>query len=333
MRNRDAVDGSTRRVFFRRAAYAAGGCVLLPGRVMEAAERPSRADHCIFIRMVGGPSHADTFDLKEGPWLPRSFQPARYGDVLFPRGLFPDLAERLGSIALVRSVRARSLVHALAQSRLMQAERVAGRAGQAGVDAELRGFDNLGPAPEGAEAPGEEDRARYGDTRLGNACVMARNFLRSRHGRQLIQIDSTGWDNHEGIYAGALNAADPNSLARQFDRALARLIGDLALDGLLDKTLVVAMGEFGRTVGPLNDSSGRDHYPQQAVMVAGAGIRGPKAIGATDRQGSATVESGWRRAGDIRAEDIQATIYSALGVDWVSGLRGEDCGTVEELWG
>jgi hypothetical protein len=331
MWNRCGLNEPTRRVFFRRVVFSAGGCALLPARVMEAA-RPARADHCIFIRMVGAPSHVDTFDLKEGPWLPRSFQPARYGDLLFPRGLFPDLAERLGSIALVRSARARTLVHELAQTRLPAAELVAGAAGQAAADAELRGFDNLGPAAQGVERATSEDRSRYGDTRLGSACAAARHLLRSADSRQLIQIDSTGWDNHADIYAGALNATDPDSLARQFDRAVARLIGDLALDGRLGRTLVVAMGEFGRSVGPLNDAAGRDHDPQQAVMVAGAGIRGPKAIGATDRRGGATTEYGWKHARDIRAEDIRATVYSALGVEVPSALRNEECDSVEELW-
>jgi uncharacterized protein (DUF1501 family) len=85
---------------------------------------------------------------------------------------------------------------------------------------------------------------------------------------------------------------------------------------LLDDTLVVAMGEFGRTVGNLNVGGGRDHFLQQSVLMAGAKIRGPRVIGATDDIGRLTTEPGWARDRDIRAEDLEATLYSALGIDW-----------------
>jgi uncharacterized protein (DUF1501 family) len=89
---------------------------------------------------------------------------------------------------------------------------------------------------------------------------------------------------------------------------------------------VVAMGEFGRTTGPLNTQSGRDHFLQQSVLFAGAGIRGPKTIGATDDLGRITTEPGWERSRDIRAEDIEATIYSALGIDWTTVRRDDPLG-------
>jgi len=95
-------------------------------------------------------------------------------------------------------------------------------------------------------------------------------------------------------------------------------LSDLQADGLLDQTLIVAQGEFGRTVGKLNGNSGRDHFQQQAMLFAGARIRGGRAIGATDEQGARTVDPGWSRDRDVRAEDVEATIYSALGIDWTT---------------
>ena len=171
-----------------------------------------------------------------------------------------------------------------------------------------------------------DERVRYGNTGFGNACITARNLLRARLGTRFVQISIGGWDNHTGIYTGAFNPANQNSLIRQFDNGLGALLADLKAEGLLDETLVVAMGEFGRTIGGLNAAAGRDHYLQQAALMAGAGIRGPRAIGATDDAGRATTEPGWARGRDIRAEDLAATIYSALGIDWTTVRRDDPFG-------
>ena len=100
-------------------------------------------------------------------------------------------------------------------------------------------------------------------------------------------------------------------------------MADLRSDGSLDNTLIVAMGEFGRTVGPLNVNSGRDHHPQQSVLMAGAQIHGKRAIGSTDPTGGIIADPGWYRQREIRPEDIEATIYSALGIDWTT-VRHDD---------
>jgi len=110
-------------------------------------------------------------------------------------------------------------------------------------------------------------------------------------------------------------------MAGQFDKAVGALLTDLQSDGLLNDTLIVAQGEFGRTVGPLNRNNGRDHYLQQSALFAGGGVRGGRALGETDELGSQTVETGWHRDRDVRPEDIEATIYSALGIDWTTLRR------------
>ena len=120
-----------------------------------------------------------------------------------------------------------------------------------------------------------------------------------------------------GIITGISTRSSP-PLATPFDAGFGRLLGDLKADGLLDETLIVAQGEFGRTVGPLNGNRGRDHYAQQTVLFAGARIRGGRAVGATDDQGARTADPGWVRERDVKAEDIEATIYSALGIDWTT---------------
>jgi hypothetical protein len=171
-----------------------------------------------------------------------------------------------------------------------------------------------------------DERLRYGNSGFGNACLAARNLLRNQLGTRFIQISVGGWDNHTNIYQGPFNAANAASLARQFDAGLGALLADLKQASLLDQTLVFCIGEFGRTTGPLNTGAGRDHYLQQAVLFAGAGIRGPKAIGSTDGLGRGTAEPGWRGDRDVRAEDIEATIYSALGIDWMTVRRDDPLG-------
>jgi len=170
------------------------------------------------------------------------------------------------------------------------------------------------------------ERVRYGNSNFGAACITARNLVRANMGTRFVQINVGSWDMHTNIYTGGLNAGNANSLGRTFDAGLGTLIADLKAEGLLERTMIVAMGEFGRTLGAVNAGNGRDHYQQQAALVAGAGIRGGRALGTTDERGARTDDPGWSRERDIRAEDIGATIYSALGIDWTTVRRDDPSG-------
>ena len=185
------------------------------------------------------------------------------------------------------------------------------------------------------------DRSQYGLSGFGDACLTARNLLRANLGTRFIQITYGSWDHHANLYPTI------TTMGGIFDSGLARLLTDLKADGLLDETLIVAHGEFGRTVA-LNGNRGRDHFGQQAALFAGAGIKGGRAIGATDAVGAQTAEPGWSRERVIRTEDVEATIYSALGIDWTKLVRdnrfgkgyeyvpesGNDVyGPINELWG
>jgi hypothetical protein len=130
-----------------------------------------------------------------------------------------------------------------------------------------------------------------------------------------------------------LNQFNPNSqsslywLCNTFDQGLANLISDLRVSGDLDSTLIVAMGEFGRTPGPLNPSNGRDHYPSvQSMLLVGGGVRGGQAIGVTDSTGAFIVDPGWSGQRPIFIEDIAATIYSALGINWTKAIENNPMG-------
>ena len=195
--------------------------------------------------------------------------------------------------------------------------------------------------------PGSES-ARYGSTGFGNACLVAKQVLAANQGTRFIQISLGNWDMHQDIY-GAQNPKGNNlfNLCPQLDNGISALVADLDQAGLLNQTLIVLAGEFGRTVGPVTAAGGRDHFNQQSVVFIGGGTRGGKVIGATDATGSDTTDFGWSRQRYVRPEDVEATIYSALGIDWTTVrcddplLRGFEYvpfsdqdvyGPINELW-
>jgi hypothetical protein len=163
------------------------------------------------------------------------------------------------------------------------------------------------------------DATRYGNTGFGNACILAKQAIAANQGTRYIEITVGGWDMHQNIYA----ANQLPLLAGQLDSGLSALIGDLQASGDFADTLIVMAGEFGRTVGPLTGARGRDHLPQQFAFFAGAGVKGGKVIGATDATGATTTDPGWSRNRIIKPEDIEATIYSAMGINWTT-VRYDD---------
>ena len=190
-----------------------------------------------------------------------------------------------------------------------------------------------------------EERKRYGNTPFGDACQIARNMVAARAGVRYILVNQGGWDHHGDIYGKSDGGRmeDPRvrgglySNCSELDSAYAALISDLkrmkAKDGstLLSKTLVLAMGEFGRTPGELTDIKGRDHWPAvRAGLFAGAGVKGGRLIGATDEQGGKITKFGWNQNRPMYPEDVTATIYSTLGIDWSKKIEGTPSGRAFE---
>lgn len=433
-----------RRDFFKIAGTGVAGYFVSPTFSTKVHAKPQgyeaqlngRARNVIFIHMQGAPSHVDTFDLKVGSWTPTDFAPETINGLLFPKGLMPTLANHLGKIAIIRSLRAPALVHSLQQiwaqiarnptslmgkiapnigavvAREFESQRTANQklpgfvslnggnvvssgyfnakyspfavtasqngltnltnfAGQTtfdrryqmlqDLDGENRVNSPLGDPVVDMDGFYQQSRAmmynpeidavfkftaadaqRYGVNNaanaFGNSCITARNLLKANLGTRYVQISIGGWDNHTNIYA----AGGIYTPARQFDKGLGELLTDLAalpgLNGgtLLDETLVVWMGEFGRTVRTggnqpgLNSGAGRDHFFQQFVGFAGGGVSGGRAIGQTTADGFAVMDAGWKYGRPIANEDVAATIYSALGIDYTKSymddpfLRGFD---------
>jgi hypothetical protein len=144
-------------------------------------------------------------------------------------------------------------------------------------------------------------RDRYGRSEFGQGCLMARRLIEA--GVTFVEVQSSGWDTH-GNELPALKKLIP-----PVDQGTAALLADLKARGLLEKTLVIWMGEFGRTPR-INLAAGRDHYPQAFnVALAGAGIRGGQIIGATDKEGVEVAER------PVSVPDLFCTFCRALGID------------------
>ncbi|HLH38462.1 MAG TPA: DUF1501 domain-containing protein [Bryobacteraceae bacterium] len=164
------------------------------------------------------------------------------------------------------------------------------------------------------------DSARYGGSSFGNALIIAKQALSANMGTRFIQVTVGGWDMHVNIYGPNGNIASGTNiftLGKQFDSAMGALLGDLKSSGLLQETLVIAMGEFGRTP-QITAANGRDHYVNQFAMLAGGGVKGGTVLGTTDSTGANIVDPGWSQGRPVNPEDIEATIYSAMGINWTN---------------
>src|SRR5581483_5498800 len=178
----------------------------------------------------------------------------------------------------------------------------------------------------------DEDKKRYGSSPFGESCILARNILAAQSGTRFIALHHGGWDFHTNIYDKS-QKANHYTVCRTLDQGLAEMITDLEKipfgggASLLDKTLIVCLGEFGRTPGDVTVGKGRDHHRfAMTGLFAGGGVLGGRAIGATDEQGARVVKTGWARKRSIYPEDVAATIYSALGIDWTKEITNTPSG-------
>jgi hypothetical protein len=182
----------------------------------------------------------------------------------------------------------------------------------------------------------EQDRPRYGSSTLGDSCILARNLVRAEAGTHFISISHNGWDLHVGMY-DPKNKRNHYGLCKELDCAFGALLSDLASakakDGrtLLEKTLIVCMGEFGRTGGDLTVNQGRDHNRSAfAAVFAGAGVKGGRAFGVTDGDGVKVLKSEWDEKRSIYPEDVIVTMYSLLGIDWTKKIVNTPSGRAFE---
>lgn len=144
-------------------------------------------------------------------------------------------------------------------------------------------------------------RDRYGRNILGQSCLLARRLVEA--GVRFVTIPNGGWDTHQNHFEQVKRDLQP-----RLDQAYSALLTDLADRGLLDHTLVLALGEFGRTPR-INPQAGRDHWPGVfSGCIGGGGVRTGMVIGSSDETASTPTTR------PVKVEDLAATVYQALGI-------------------
>jgi hypothetical protein len=161
-------------------------------------------------------------------------------------------------------------------------------------------------------------RDAYGRTTLGQSCLLARRLIEA--GVQFVTVTDGGWDTHQNNFRSLKDRLLP-----PLDRGYSMLLQDLHERGLLDTTLVVWFGDFGRTP-KVNPSAGRDHWASAGVAcMGGGGIKRGEVVGATNALGEFVVDS------PVSPQDLAATIYYALGIPLDTWYRAQDGRPIELL--
>ncbi len=161
-----------------------------------------------------------------------------------------------------------------------------------------------------------ETRDAYGRTTLGQSCLLARRLVERGVGFVTIDDRGTGqlgWDTHQQNFPSL-----KDRLAPPLDQGLSALVADLESRGLLERTLVLVMGEFGRTP-KINPTAGRDHHGRaNSIILAGGGVRGGQVLGRTDRQGDSPEDR------PVTPSDLAATVFTLLGINPETKLLSQD---------
>jgi uncharacterized protein (DUF1501 family) len=156
-----------------------------------------------------------------------------------------------------------------------------------------------------------DDRAaveKYGNNQFGKGCLLARKLVEA--GCVCAEVDLGGWDNHQNIFPTLKDQRLP-----VMDKAMAALVEDLNQRGLGKDTVIVWMGEFGRTPR-INQNAGRDHYPAAwSVVIGGGAIKGGQVIGSTEADGMSVKDR------PVGVGELFATIYKGLGMDPTTQIR------------
>ena len=156
--------------------------------------------------------------------------------------------------------------------------------------------------PIDAKLKEEYGAAGTGANNFGRGCLLARKLVEA--GVACVEVSLGGWDNHNGIFPILANQRLP-----VLDKGMGTLVKDLAYRGKLKDTVIVWMGDFGRTPR-INQNAGRDHFPRAwSVVIGGGNIKGGVAYGATNEDGTSVAKD------QVSVLDVYSTIYRGLGID------------------
>ncbi len=262
---------------------------------------PKRAGVLTSVNMNDG-----GFGFHGGAWLGVAHNPFRYGEFSYGDEAGRLLGGDHRSFALVEGMTVDSLNNRVGLQK--QLDTLRKRNDQNAVfrqldDVDQQALDILlsGRTREAFDVSKEDakTRARYGEG-WGEQAMIARRLVEA--GSRFVTLNTGYWDDHGNLKGGL-----DNKMPRH-DRAVGVLIQDLAERGMLDDTLVVSAGEFGRTP-VMNKDAGRDHWPQaQSVLIAGGGYRHGQIIGSTD------AKAAFPASRPIGVEDFCAIVYHAIGL-------------------
>lgn len=341
----------SRREFLQASAGTAGLLALQPHLALAGSRSAKR---CILLMLVGGPSQLETWDPKpnapaeiRGPFgVTQTALPGVYFSEHLPR-----LAQRADRLAVIRTVHHHEAPIHETGLQLLQTGALARNGIETPHLAALAGrFHGTSPAwailPEALESTGVShnqgqgasylgkefapallpaslaEDTRYGKSPLGRACLQARQLVES--GMECVTInmfsalyDRVTWDCHaDGFCLNSTLYDYRRTLCPSLDQALSALLDDLQDRGLLESTVVAALGEMGRTP-TLNDRGGRDHWTGAwSVLLAGGGVQGGRVIGTTDAHAGEAIDR------PVHASEIAATLLHTLGVDSQAQLPG-----------
>lgn len=337
----------TRRDFLRTAAAGAAGLALADVATGGSRPplRPGTAKSCIFINMVGGPAHLDTFDPKpdapsdvRGPFSPiqTKVPGVHLGE------LFPKLAGLTDKFSLIRSMHhdgppvhecglqllntgrlfrdgpewpsvGAVVTHLTGRPSFLLANDLSINTGISVPHGQKGGWldDGFGGVIDPGAGIAEMLSTATEWLSVEPLFITVNQFS--------TVFDSSSWDCHAD--GGSLKTTLDDirdTVAPRFDAAFAQLLTDLESRGLLDSTLVVATGEFGRTP-KLNSNGGRDHWAGcWTSLVAGGGVKGGRVIGRSDHTGAEPADR------PVTPQELVSSIFHALGVAPGATIPGPD---------
>ena len=232
---------------------------------------------------------------KGGP----GFLGARYAPMFLDKGLIPENIRRLEMISDLDH-HERLNLRTLLSARFARARETSALGSHNSAYSRVRGLMGSEQLFDISQEP-QAVRDKYGPTVFGEQVLVARRLIEA--GVPFVKVARAWWDSHGQNFETHLE------LVSELDSVMSTLLDDLADRGLLEKTLVITLGEFGRTP-QINPSLGRDHFAAAwSASLSGCGIKGGVVYGKTDEDGNKVVD------GEVGAEALFATIFNALGID------------------
>ena len=302
-----------RSMTHRNPVHGPGECVALTGSAN--GQRPSLGAWSIYglgsetselPAYITMNLHTDGMQHPQAAGWSSGFLPSRFQSAVV------DPKSGIRNVAMPRGVTEKQRKHELAAIDALN-QSFLNRIGTSELEARLRtyevAFAMQTSAPElfGIESEPQHIHSLYGlddvlTQSVGRACLLSRRMV--QRGVRFVQVRVGGWDAHGNI------KANHEKLARRTDRPVGGLLADLKQQGLLESTLVVWGGEFGRTPTMEGRANGRDHSPTAyTVWLAGGGVQGGKIIGETDSIGYTVTQR------PVKPLDLHATILHALGIN------------------